>query len=99
MEHDVLDKKHFWNFLGIVPQQESMKIALQHGDRPLQALCLLNFADIHRYRHDVDVSDAVVPINVQTSIFKVVTEVKHCLLPVLRKVEICSFISWFGVLF
>lgn len=32
-----------------------MKIALQHGDRPLQALCLLNFADIHRCRHDVDV--------------------------------------------
>lgn len=38
-------------------QQESMKIALQHGDRPLQALCLLNFADIHRCRHDVDVSN------------------------------------------
>lgn len=36
-------------------QQESMKIALQHGDRPLQALCLLNFADIHRCRRDVDV--------------------------------------------
>lgn len=35
--------------------QESMKIALQHGDRPLQALCLLNFADIHRCRRDVDV--------------------------------------------
>uniref|UniRef100_A0A674P327 Receptor-associated protein of the synapse, 43kD n=1 Tax=Takifugu rubripes TaxID=31033 RepID=A0A674P327_TAKRU len=34
--------------------EESMKIALQHGDRPLQALCLLNFADIHRCRHDVD---------------------------------------------
>lgn len=34
-----------------------MKIALQHGDRPLQALCLLNFADIHRCRHDVDVRD------------------------------------------
>ncbi|XP_076589734.1 43 kDa receptor-associated protein of the synapse isoform X8 [Chaetodon auriga] len=34
--------------------EESMKIALQHGDRPLQALCLLNFADIHRSRHDVD---------------------------------------------
>lgn len=32
-----------------------MKIALQHGDRPLQALCLLNFADIHRCRHDADV--------------------------------------------
>ncbi|XP_078477720.1 43 kDa receptor-associated protein of the synapse-like isoform X6 [Lampetra planeri] len=30
--------------------KESMKIALQHGDRPLQALCLLNFADIHRCR-------------------------------------------------
>lgn len=38
-------------------EQESMKIALQHGDRPLQALCLLNFADIHRCRHDVDVSN------------------------------------------
>lgn len=34
-----------------------MKIALQHGDRPLQALCLLNFADIHRCRHDIDVSN------------------------------------------
>ncbi|XP_067090924.1 43 kDa receptor-associated protein of the synapse isoform X2 [Osmerus mordax] len=34
--------------------EESMKIALQHGDRPLQALCLLNFADIHRCRNDVD---------------------------------------------
>lgn len=32
-----------------------MKIALQHGDRPLQALCLLNFADIHRCRKDTDV--------------------------------------------
>ncbi|KAM3609872.1 uncharacterized protein V6R79_021659 [Siganus canaliculatus] len=34
--------------------EESMKIALQHGDRPLQALCLLNFADIHRCKRDVD---------------------------------------------
>ncbi|XP_056137743.1 43 kDa receptor-associated protein of the synapse isoform X2 [Lampris incognitus] len=34
--------------------EESMKIALQHGDRPLQALCLLNFADIHRCRRDVE---------------------------------------------
>uniref|UniRef100_A0AAY4BTI1 RING-type domain-containing protein n=1 Tax=Denticeps clupeoides TaxID=299321 RepID=A0AAY4BTI1_9TELE len=34
--------------------EESMKIALQHGDRPLQAMCLLNFADIHRCRKDVD---------------------------------------------
>ncbi|XP_063052357.1 43 kDa receptor-associated protein of the synapse [Engraulis encrasicolus] len=34
--------------------EESMKIALQHGDRPLQALCLLNFADIHRCRNDTD---------------------------------------------
>ncbi|KAF3854891.1 hypothetical protein F7725_022946 [Dissostichus mawsoni] len=34
--------------------EESMKIALQHGDRPLQALCLLNFADIHRCRSDGD---------------------------------------------
>ncbi|KAM7020479.1 43 kDa receptor-associated protein of the synapse isoform X2 [Melozone crissalis] len=33
--------------------EESMKIALQHGDRPLQALCLLCFADIHRSRRDV----------------------------------------------
>ncbi|XP_074853355.1 43 kDa receptor-associated protein of the synapse isoform X1 [Carettochelys insculpta] len=33
--------------------EESMKIALQHGDRPLQALCLLCFADIHRSRMDV----------------------------------------------
>lgn len=39
-----------------LPSQESMKIALQHGDRPLQAMCLLNFADIHRCRNDVDVS-------------------------------------------
>ena len=36
--------------------QESMKIALQHGDLPLQALCYLNFADIHRCRKDADVS-------------------------------------------
>lgn len=35
--------------------QESMKIALQHGDRPLQALCLLCFADIHRSRGDLEV--------------------------------------------
>ncbi|KAK3549226.1 hypothetical protein QTP70_034226, partial [Hemibagrus guttatus] len=34
--------------------EESMKIALQHGDRPLQAMCLLNFADIHRCRNDVE---------------------------------------------
>ncbi|XP_067318882.1 43 kDa receptor-associated protein of the synapse isoform X2 [Anolis sagrei] len=33
--------------------EESMKIALQHGDRPLQAQCLLCFADIHRSRGDV----------------------------------------------
>uniref|UniRef100_A0A670Z0L1 Receptor associated protein of the synapse n=1 Tax=Pseudonaja textilis TaxID=8673 RepID=A0A670Z0L1_PSETE len=33
--------------------KESMKIALQHGDRPLQAQCLLCFADIHRSRADV----------------------------------------------
>uniref|UniRef100_A0A8C2RSY1 RING-type domain-containing protein n=1 Tax=Capra hircus TaxID=9925 RepID=A0A8C2RSY1_CAPHI len=33
--------------------KESMKIALQHGDRPLQALCLLCFADIHRSRGDL----------------------------------------------
>lgn len=32
-----------------------MKIALQHGDRPLQALCLLCFADIHRNRGDLEV--------------------------------------------
>ncbi len=36
-----------------------MKIALQHGDRPLQALCLLIFADIHRCQKDVDVSSTV----------------------------------------
>ncbi|XP_078004248.1 43 kDa receptor-associated protein of the synapse isoform X2 [Phascolarctos cinereus] len=34
--------------------EESMKIALQHGDRPLQALCLLCFADIHRSRRDLE---------------------------------------------
>ncbi|KAL6040696.1 hypothetical protein STEG23_006976 [Scotinomys teguina] len=34
--------------------EESMKIALQHGDRPLQALCLLCFADIHRSRGDLE---------------------------------------------
>ncbi|XP_030622683.1 43 kDa receptor-associated protein of the synapse isoform X2 [Chanos chanos] len=34
--------------------EESMKIALQHGDRPLQAMCLLNFADIHRCRKDFE---------------------------------------------
>uniref|UniRef100_A0A4X2KTX2 43 kDa receptor-associated protein of the synapse n=1 Tax=Vombatus ursinus TaxID=29139 RepID=A0A4X2KTX2_VOMUR len=34
--------------------KESMKIALQHGDRPLQALCLLCFADIHRSRRDLE---------------------------------------------
>ncbi|XP_028650119.1 43 kDa receptor-associated protein of the synapse isoform X1 [Erpetoichthys calabaricus] len=33
--------------------EESMKIALQHSDRPLQSLCLLTFADIHRSRGDV----------------------------------------------
>ncbi|XP_076589733.1 43 kDa receptor-associated protein of the synapse isoform X7 [Chaetodon auriga] len=42
-----------------VQLKESMKIALQHGDRPLQALCLLNFADIHRSRHDVDALDSL----------------------------------------
>lgn len=42
--------------------QESMKIALQHGDRPLQALCLLNFADIHRCRNDVDVSNQILSV-------------------------------------
>lgn len=40
-----------------------MKIALQHGDRPLQALCLLNFADIHRCRRDVDVSTPFMQIS------------------------------------
>lgn len=43
----LLTKDHFF--------QESMKIALQHGDRPLQALCLLCFADIHLSRKDVQV--------------------------------------------
>ncbi|XP_078139373.1 43 kDa receptor-associated protein of the synapse isoform X7 [Centroberyx gerrardi] len=42
-----------------VQLKESMKIALQHGDRPLQALCLLNFADIHRCRSDVDALDSL----------------------------------------
>ncbi|XP_072374821.1 43 kDa receptor-associated protein of the synapse [Scyliorhinus torazame] len=32
--------------------EESMKIAIQHRDRPLQALCLLCFADIHRHHTD-----------------------------------------------
>ncbi|XP_060694341.1 43 kDa receptor-associated protein of the synapse isoform X2 [Hemiscyllium ocellatum] len=32
--------------------EESMKIAIQHRDRPLQALCLLCFADIHRHHAD-----------------------------------------------
>lgn len=41
--------------LHLPPLQESMKIALQHGDRPLQALCLLCFADIHRSRGDLEV--------------------------------------------
>ncbi|XP_029437907.1 43 kDa receptor-associated protein of the synapse isoform X1 [Rhinatrema bivittatum] len=35
--------------------EESMKIALQHGDRPLQAVCLLCFADIHRSHNDAEV--------------------------------------------
>ncbi|XP_054517337.1 43 kDa receptor-associated protein of the synapse isoform X4 [Pan troglodytes] len=39
--------------------EESMKIALQHGDRPLQALCLLCFADIHRSRGDLEALDAI----------------------------------------
>ncbi|NP_001427432.1 43 kDa receptor-associated protein of the synapse isoform 16 [Homo sapiens] len=39
--------------------KESMKIALQHGDRPLQALCLLCFADIHRSRGDLEALDAI----------------------------------------
>ncbi|XP_040115174.1 43 kDa receptor-associated protein of the synapse isoform X2 [Oryx dammah] len=39
--------------------EESMKIALQHGDRPLQALCLLCFADIHRSRGDLQALDAI----------------------------------------
>lgn len=50
-----LEKKNKGNECHL-SSQESMKIALQHGDRPLQAMCLLNFADIHRYRNDVDVS-------------------------------------------
>lgn len=56
-----------------------MKIALQHGDRPLQALCLLNFADIHRCRHDVDVSnrDRFIPC----SLFMLSTDVTFLLLP------------------
>ncbi|XP_075404463.1 43 kDa receptor-associated protein of the synapse isoform X7 [Tenrec ecaudatus] len=39
--------------------KESMKIALQHGDRPLQALCLLCFADIHRSRGDLEALEAI----------------------------------------
>ncbi|XP_068017679.1 43 kDa receptor-associated protein of the synapse isoform X2 [Melanerpes formicivorus] len=39
--------------------EESMKIALQHGDRPLQALCLLCFADIHRSRKDVQALESI----------------------------------------
>ncbi|XP_013910638.1 PREDICTED: 43 kDa receptor-associated protein of the synapse isoform X2 [Thamnophis sirtalis] len=39
--------------------EESMKIALQHGDRPLQAQCLLCFADIHRSRADVQALENV----------------------------------------
>ncbi|XP_077819061.1 43 kDa receptor-associated protein of the synapse isoform X13 [Macaca mulatta] len=39
--------------------KESMKIALQHGDRPLQALCLLCFADIHRSRGDLEALDVI----------------------------------------
>ncbi|XP_075569397.1 43 kDa receptor-associated protein of the synapse isoform X9 [Pelecanus crispus] len=39
--------------------KESMKIALQHGDRPLQALCLLCFADIHRNRKDVQALESI----------------------------------------
>ncbi|XP_055505787.1 43 kDa receptor-associated protein of the synapse [Leucoraja erinacea] len=34
--------------------EESMKIALQHRDRPLQALCLMCFADIHRQSSKVE---------------------------------------------
>ncbi|KAM6462658.1 43 kDa receptor-associated protein of the synapse isoform 2-T2 [Liasis olivaceus] len=39
--------------------EESMKIALQHGDRPLQAQCLLCFADIHRSRADVQALESI----------------------------------------
>ncbi|XP_077676347.1 43 kDa receptor-associated protein of the synapse isoform X3 [Eretmochelys imbricata] len=39
--------------------EESMKIALQHGDRPLQALCLLCFADIHRSRADIQALEGI----------------------------------------
>ncbi|XP_077676352.1 43 kDa receptor-associated protein of the synapse isoform X8 [Eretmochelys imbricata] len=39
--------------------KESMKIALQHGDRPLQALCLLCFADIHRSRADIQALEGI----------------------------------------
>ncbi|KAH0620726.1 hypothetical protein JD844_021440, partial [Phrynosoma platyrhinos] len=39
--------------------EESMKIALQHGDRPLQAQCLLCFADIHRSRGDVQALESI----------------------------------------
>ncbi|XP_032894292.1 43 kDa receptor-associated protein of the synapse isoform X2 [Amblyraja radiata] len=39
--------------------EESMKIALQHRDRPLQALCLMCFADIHRQSSNVESLQAV----------------------------------------
>lgn len=61
-------------------QQESMKIALQHGDRPLQALCLLNFADIHRCRHDVDVSNRDGDSS-RSTLFMLSTDVTFLLLP------------------
>ena len=36
--------------------QEAIKQALTHGDRMVQAKCLLNFAEIHRERMDFQVN-------------------------------------------
>ena len=36
--------------------QDAMKVALLHGDRPVQAECLFSFADIHRKRCDMEVT-------------------------------------------
>ncbi|KAK7108231.1 43 kDa receptor-associated protein of the synapse-like [Littorina saxatilis] len=34
--------------------EDAMKVALLHGDRPVQAECLFSFADIHRKRCDME---------------------------------------------
>lgn len=67
-----------------------MKIALQHGDRPLQALCLLNFADIHRCRQDVDVSSRDAAAG---SCCLLSTHVTFALLPS-RKHSLVSSLRW-----